>query len=111
MMSSWLPSRTKFGGDPVAYGPGSYDAATILLQAADRVATVDADGNLVIGRKALADSIRATPFTGSPDTWNSIEVGDLKAASITVFQVQDGRHHPAQGIHLRGVSMQIPGDD
>ncbi len=82
--------NTKFGGDPVAYGPGSYDAATILLQAADRVATVDADGNLVIDRKALADSIRATPFTGITGAMAFNEIGDLKAASITVFQVQSG---------------------
>lgn len=82
--------QAKFGGDPVAYGPGSFDAATILLQAADRVATIDKDGNLVIGRKALADSIRATPFTGVTGSLQFNEVGDLKAASITVFQVQNG---------------------
>jgi branched-chain amino acid transport system substrate-binding protein len=82
--------QAKFGGDPVAYGPGSFDAATILLQAADRVATVDKDGNLVIGRKALADSIRATPFTGVTGRLEFDEKGDLKVVSITVFQVQNG---------------------
>lgn len=82
--------KTKFGGDPVAYGPGSFDAATILLQAAERVATVDADGNLVIGRKALADSIRATPFTGVTGHLEFDEAGDLKVVSITVFEVKEG---------------------
>jgi branched-chain amino acid transport system substrate-binding protein len=82
--------QAKFGGDPVAYGPGSFDAATILLQAADRVATVDKDGNLVIGRKALADSIRATPFTGVTGHLEFDEKGDLKVVSITVFQVSNG---------------------
>jgi branched-chain amino acid transport system substrate-binding protein len=82
--------KAKFSGEPVAYGPGSYDAATILLQAADRVATVDADGNLVIGRKALADSIRATPFDGVTGHLEFNETGDLKVVSITVFQVQQG---------------------
>ncbi len=82
--------KAKFGGDPVAYGPGSFDAATILLQAADRVATVDADGNLVIGRKALADSIRATPFTGVTGHLEFDEAGDLKVVSITVFEVKEG---------------------
>jgi branched-chain amino acid transport system substrate-binding protein len=82
--------NTKFGSAPVAYGPGSYDAATILLQAADRVATVDSAGNLVIGRKALADSIRATPFTGVTGHLQFNEVGDLKVVSITVFEVVDG---------------------
>jgi branched-chain amino acid transport system substrate-binding protein len=82
--------QTKFGGDPVAYGPGSFDAATILLQAADKVATVDADGNLVIGRKALADAIRSTPFDGVTGHMEFDDAGDLKVVSITVFQVQDG---------------------
>ena len=82
--------QEQFDTDPVAYGPGSYDAATILLQAADRVATVDADGNLVIGRKALADAIRNTPFTGVTGQLEFNEIGDLKVASITVFKVVDG---------------------
>ncbi len=82
--------KAKFGGDPVAYGPGSFDAATILLQAADRVAKVDANGNLVIGRKALADSIRATPFNGVTGHLEFDEAGDLKVVSITVFEVKDG---------------------
>jgi branched-chain amino acid transport system substrate-binding protein len=82
--------KAKFGSDPVAYGPASYDDATILLQAADRVATVDAGGNLVIGRKALADSIRATPFTGVKGLYKFNQVGDLKDASVTVYQVQNG---------------------
>ena len=82
--------KAKFGGDPVAYGPGSYDATLILLQAADRVATVDANGNLVIGRKALADSIRATPFTGVTGHLEFDQSGDLKVVSISVFQVKGG---------------------
>ncbi len=51
-------------GDPIAYGPGSYDAAMIMLNAAKAVATVDSDGNLVIPKKALADMVRATPYDG-----------------------------------------------
>ncbi len=88
--------KTKFGGDPVAYGPGSYDAATILLQAADSVATVDAQGNLVIGRKALADAIRATPFSGITGHLEFDEAGDLKVVSITVFEVKDGVITPSK---------------
>jgi branched-chain amino acid transport system substrate-binding protein len=86
--------QAKFGSDPVAYGPGSYDAATILLQAADRVATVDAEGNLVIGQKALADSIRDTPFNGVTGHMEFDQNGDLKVVSLTVFQVQNGTITP-----------------
>ena len=75
---------------PIAYGPGSFDAARIMLQAADAVAVVDADGNLVIGRKALADQIRATPFEGVTGHLEFTDTGDLGKVSITVFQVVDG---------------------
>ncbi len=75
----------KFGDKPVAYGPGTYDAATIMLKAADAVATVDASGNLVIGRKALADKVRELPFDGVTGHLEFDDKGDLKVVSITVF--------------------------
>ena len=77
-------------GEPVAYGPGSYDSALIMLNAADAVAFVDDDGNLNIPRKALADMIRATPFQGITGLLEYDEKGDLKVVSLTVFQVVDG---------------------
>ena len=86
--------QTKFGSDPVAYAPGSFDAALIILQAADKVATVDADGNLVIGRKALADAVRATPYDGVTGHLEFTDTGDLGAVSITVFKVVDGEIVP-----------------
>jgi len=81
---------TELYGAPVAYGPGSYDSARILLQAAAAVAYVDADGNLVIGRKALADKIRETPFAGVTGNLEFTETGDLSKVSITVFQAVNG---------------------
>ena len=58
-----------------------------MLKAADAVATVDKDGNLVIGRKALADKVRSTPFDGVTGHLEFTSTGDLGAASITVFKV------------------------
>jgi branched-chain amino acid transport system substrate-binding protein len=77
-------------GAPVAYGPGSYDSARILLQAAAAVAYVDANGNLVVGRKALADKIRETPFAGVTGNLQFTDTGDLSRVSITVFQAVNG---------------------
>jgi len=77
-------------GAPVAYGPGSYDSARILLQAAAAVAYVDADGNLVVGRKALADKVRETPFAGVTGNLQFTDTGDLSKVSITVFQAVNG---------------------
>jgi branched-chain amino acid transport system substrate-binding protein len=81
-------------GDPVAYGPGSYDAALIMLNAADAVAFVDEDGNLNIPREALAEMIRATPHNGITGFLEFDENGDLKVVSITVFKVVDGEIVP-----------------
>jgi branched-chain amino acid transport system substrate-binding protein len=86
----WEARFTDLYDAPVAYGPGSYDAAMIILQAADAVATLDADGNLVIGRKALADEIRATPYAGITGALSFTETGDLSKVSITVFKVENG---------------------
>ena len=87
---AWEARFTEKYGAPVAYGPGSYDSATIILQAAAAIATIDADGNLVIDRKALADKIRSTPFDGITGHLEFTDTGDLGAVSITVFQVENG---------------------
>jgi ABC-type branched-subunit amino acid transport system substrate-binding protein len=39
----------------------AYDATVILIRAIERVAVVDEAGNLLIGRQALANAVRATP--------------------------------------------------
>lgn len=86
----WEVKFTELYDAPVAYAPGSYDAALIILQAADAVAEIDADGNLVIGRKALADKIRETPFAGITGALEFTATGDLGKVSITVFRVENG---------------------
>ncbi|MEM5775321.1 MAG: hypothetical protein AAGU05_09995, partial [Anaerolineaceae bacterium] len=85
-------------GAPIAYGPGSFDSARILLQAAAAVAFVDADGNLVIGKKALADQIRNTPFEGVTGHLEFTDTGDLGKVSITVFQAQNGDFVPVKTV-------------
>jgi len=80
----------KYGSKPVAYGPGAYDATMIMLNAAKAVATVDSEGNLVIPKKALADTVRATPHDGITGHLEFDEKGDLKVVSITVFKVENG---------------------
>ncbi|HEY47295.1 MAG: hypothetical protein AMJ88_00095 [Anaerolineae bacterium SM23_ 63] len=86
----WEVKFTELYDAPVAYAPGSYDAALIILQAADAVAEIDSDGNLVIGRKALADKIRETPYAGITGALEFTATGDLGKVSITVFHVENG---------------------
>ncbi len=85
----WEARFTELYDAPVAYAPGSYDAAMIILQAAAAVAETDRDGNLVIGRKALADQIRATPYAGITGALEFTATGDLSRVSITVFKVEN----------------------
>jgi len=75
---------------PVAYAPGSYDAAMIILQAAAAVGFVDGDGNLVIGRRALAEAIRATKYRGVSGYYEFTAAGDISTASMVVYQVIGG---------------------
>jgi branched-chain amino acid transport system substrate-binding protein len=92
----FLTKFTDQFGDPVAYGPGSYDAAMIMLNAAKAVSYVDDDGNLVIPKKALADMVRATPYDGITGHLEFDENGDLKVVSITVFQAQGNELVPVK---------------
>lgn len=89
-VEEWTARFTELYGAPVAYGPGSYDSASIILQAAAKVAYIDADGNLVIPRFALAEMIRATPYQGVTGYLEFTETGDLGKVSITVFKVENG---------------------
>jgi len=52
----------------------AYDAASILIKAIELVSVVDEAGNLVIGRQALANAVRATP--GHPGVTGLISFDD-----------------------------------
>jgi len=52
----------------------AYDATVILIKAIELVAVVDETGNLVIGRQALANAMRATP--GHPGVTGVISFDD-----------------------------------
>jgi branched-chain amino acid transport system substrate-binding protein len=55
----------KFGGvPPSGFHAFAYDAANILMDAIEKVAVVDDDGTLHVGRQALRDAITATDSTG-----------------------------------------------
>ena len=81
-------------GEPVAYGPGSYDDAMFMLKAADAVGKVDKDGNLVIDRKALVDYLRANPWVGVTGKFVFDKAGDPTVVTLTVFKVIGGEIVP-----------------
>ena len=47
--------------ETIPYATYTYDATGILIETIAAVSVVDAQGNLVIGRQALAEAVRRTP--------------------------------------------------
>jgi branched-chain amino acid transport system substrate-binding protein len=83
-----------FGVKPSDLGPfhyHAYDSTNMILAAIDKVAEVDADGNLVIDREALIKALRETKdFDGLTGTLTCDAKGDCGAGSIAVNEVEDG---------------------
>lgn len=82
------------GGNPanIVFSPQTYDAVNVLVEALKASATVDANGDLVVGRKALADAIRATSINGVTGAISFDETGDRppESTSVVINQVKDG---------------------
>jgi branched-chain amino acid transport system substrate-binding protein len=74
-----------------AYHGLAYDAANIILMALEEVASLDDDGNLVIPREDLIQTIRATRrYRGLSGLITCDENGDCGSATISVYQVKNG---------------------
>jgi branched-chain amino acid transport system substrate-binding protein len=90
--------QEEYGEEPPApFHAHTYDAATVLLNAAKSVAVEGDDGTLYIGRKALSDAVHATQTTGligDIDCTSGIGVGDCGPPLISVLQVQGGEFTP-----------------
>ena len=74
----------------------AHDAATMLLRAIDAVATLRADGTLVIDRAQLRDALRAQSFQGLTGTLHFDAQGDRGGdtpveAGVAVYNVVDGQ--------------------
>lgn len=76
----------------------AYDAASIIMNAIDEVAIVDADGNLVIDREALILAIRnTTEYEGLTGTLTcNPESGECGAGVIGMNFVEDGEWVPVE---------------
>jgi branched-chain amino acid transport system substrate-binding protein len=79
-------------GELGPFAPNGYDSAAVVLHALSAVAIKGDDGNLYIGRKALADAIRSTKdleLLGGAITCD--ECGDCAAAQPQFNVVQGGQ--------------------
>ncbi|TAK56900.1 MAG: branched-chain amino acid ABC transporter substrate-binding protein [Dehalococcoidia bacterium] len=85
--------KTEFGTDPGQFADYTYDAVNIVLAALDKVATVDANGDLVIDKDKLIAAVRATDYTGTSGKIQFNDVGDrtVVGAVNEIDQVKDGK--------------------
>lgn len=86
----------KYKKDPgVDYYLSAYDAANLLIRAITEATIVNSDGTLLIGRKAIRDSLYSTQnFEGVTGNLSCDKFGDCATPSFNIFLLKN----PQQGI-------------
>jgi len=84
--------KEKYGEDPIAPFHGTaHDAYMVIVNAIEKVGKVDAEGNLLIGRKALRDAIRDTKeYQGLTGIITCNQYGDCGTGSVEFSIVRNG---------------------
>jgi len=63
----------------------------VIMNAIEKVARTDADGNLLIGRKALNEAVRGTTeYQGLSGMITCDEVGNCGTGTVAISEVQNG---------------------
>jgi branched-chain amino acid transport system substrate-binding protein len=74
------------------YQPHGYDAASMILDAIDKVAVAEANGDLTVDREALITAVRETKdFKGLTGTLSCDPKGECGAGEIAVYQAKAGK--------------------
>ena len=86
----------KFGTQPVSiFHAHAYDAFMMLKAAIEKVALVDVDGTLHIGRQALRDALYATrDFPGITGRLSCTPTGDCANSVIGIYEYHMGEYPP-----------------
>ena len=81
-----------YGEEPPApYHANGYDAANLLLDAVEATGSVDASGNLVLDRAAIAEYIRSVEnFQGLTGVLNAEGNGETSVSDIGIYQATGG---------------------
>jgi len=84
--------QAAYGEEPPApFHAHAYDAAMVIMNAIEKVAQTDADGNLLIGRKALNEAIGSTSgYQGLSGMITCDEVGNCGTGTVAISEVRDG---------------------
>jgi branched-chain amino acid transport system substrate-binding protein len=106
LLAKW---DAKYGGvPPSGYHAFAYDAGNIVFQAIEKVAVVDADGTVHIGRQALRDAMYGTTdFPGLTGTLSCDANGDCATGeALAVYQYTEaevsGGHFPPPVFWTKG---------
>jgi basic membrane lipoprotein Med (substrate-binding protein (PBP1-ABC) superfamily)/tRNA A-37 threonylcarbamoyl transferase component Bud32 len=89
--------QAKYGQQPISiFHAHAYDALMMLKAAIERVALVDPDGTLHIGRQALRDALHATlNYHGITGLLSCTPTGDCARPVIGIYEYQNGKYPPA----------------
>ncbi|MBU0512379.1 MAG: branched-chain amino acid ABC transporter substrate-binding protein [Chloroflexi bacterium] len=84
----------KYGGEPISvFHAHAFDAANMIFDCIEEIATQDKDGTIHIGRQALRTCLYATSgFQGITGTLTCNEYGDCADPKISVSQLQAGAY-------------------
>lgn len=74
----------------IVFSPQSYDGTRVLAEALKKVAHVDANGDLTIGRKALAEAVRQVRIDGVTGPISFDNTGDRppEATKVVVYKAE-----------------------
>jgi branched-chain amino acid transport system substrate-binding protein len=97
--------RARFGGEPPSgFHAFAYDGTNILLDAIERVAVVEDDGTVHVGRQALRDAIAGTTnFRGLTGVLSCGEHGDCATGeALGIFRISEaevaGENWPPEAV-------------
>lgn len=87
--------KDRFGEPSSIFHAHAYDAFMLLKAAIEKVALVDLDGTLHIGRQALRDGLYATrDFPGITGSLSCTPTGDCASPVIGIYEYHKGEYPP-----------------
>jgi len=84
---AWVKRFEAKYGPRQTFSPQAYDATTLMMRAVESAAKKQADGSLILGKKALRDAVAATGYEGITGRIAFDAHGDRTGAVVQVYKV------------------------
>jgi branched-chain amino acid transport system substrate-binding protein len=90
---AWVKKFESKYGPRQTFSPQAYDATNLLMMAVEKAAKKQANGSLVMGKKALRDAVAATEHEGITGKIAFDPNGDRTGSVVVVYEVveEDGK--------------------